>query len=75
MGNNFCKRNGKQARNEEGVDEEVLDAVARIRTESVFKVVLQKSTPPQIRPLILYYHQYKEQVDGFVWELIFAKGL
>ena len=25
-----------------------------------------KSTPPQIRQLILYYYQYQEQVDGFV---------
>ena len=30
-------------------------------TESVFKVVLQMSTPPQIRQLILHYYQYKEK--------------
>jgi len=29
-------------------------------TESVYKVVLQKSIPAQIRQLILYYYQYKE---------------
>ena len=29
-------------------------------TESVFKVVLQKSTPPQIRQFILYISKYKE---------------
>ena len=27
-------------------------------TQSVFKVVLQMSTPPQIRQLILYYHYH-----------------
>jgi len=40
-------------------------------TQSVFKFVLQKSTPPQIRQLILYYHY----VDEFEWELTFAKRL
>ena len=29
-------------------------------TQSVFKLVLQMSTPPQIRPYILYYYLYKE---------------
>ena len=51
-------------------------AVARIHlyfTESVCKVVLQKSIPRQIRQLILYYYQYRELVDGFVRELTFAK--
>ena len=32
----------------------------------VCKVVSQKSTPPQIRQLILYYCQYEEWVDGGV---------
>ena len=45
------------------------------RTESVYKVVLKKSTPPQIRQLILYYYKYEELVNGFVWELTFAKRL
>ena len=44
-------------------------------TQSVFTVVLQKSTSPQIRQPILYCYQYKDQVDGFVWELTFAKRL
>ena len=35
------------------------------------KVALQKSTPPQIRRLILHYYLYKEQVDGFVRALTF----
>ena len=30
------------------------------------RVVLQKSAPPQICQLILYYYEYMEQVDGFV---------
>ena len=38
-------------------------------TESVYKVALQKSIPPQIRQLILRYCQYREQVDGCVREL------
>jgi len=42
-------------------------------TESVLKVVLQESIPPQIRQLILYYYLYKQLVDEFVWELTFAK--
>ena len=29
-------------------------------TQSVFSVVLQKSTPPQIRQLIVYDYRYKE---------------
>ena len=41
-------------------------------TQSGLNVVFQKSTPPQIRQLILYYYQYKEQVGIFVWELTFA---
>ena len=44
-------------------------------TESVYKVVLQKSTPPQIRQLILYYYKHTEYVDGFEWELTFVKRL
>ena len=36
----FANGTGKQARNEEGVDEEVLDAVARIRHD------VQVQTPP-----------------------------
>ena len=31
--------------------------------QSIFRVVLQMSTPPQIRQLILYYHYYKEKFD------------
>ena len=44
-------------------------------THGVYTVVLQKSSPPQIRQLILYYHRYKEYVDGFVWGLTFAKQI
>ena len=36
---------------------------------------LQKSIPPQIRQLVIYYYLYEEQVDGFVRELTFAKRL
>ena len=31
-------------------------------TESVYKVILQKSISAQIRQRILYYYQYKNQV-------------
>ena len=44
-------------------------------TQNVYNVVLQKSTPPQIRQLILYCYEYNEDVDGFVEELNFAKRL
>ena len=36
-------------------------------------ISLRNSTPPQIRQRILHYHSYKEQVDGFVWELTFEE--
>jgi len=42
-------------------------------TESVYKVVLQKSIPEQIRQLILYISNNKGYVYGFVQELTFAK--
>ena len=35
-----------------------------VLTQGVFKVVLQKSTAPQICQLILHCYLYKEQVDG-----------
>ena len=41
--------------------------------QSLFRVDLQKSAPPQIRQLVVYYYQYNELVDEFVWELSFAK--
>jgi len=44
-------------------------------TESVYKVVSQKSIPTQIRQLIFYISNSKEYVDGFVRELTFAKRL
>ena len=44
-------------------------------SKSVFKIILQKSIPPQIRQLNLDDYVYKEQVDGFVRELTFAKRL
>ena len=44
-------------------------------TESVYKIVSQKSIPPQIRQLFLYISNNKGQVDGFVGELTFAKRL
>ena len=40
--------------------------------ETVDKVVLQKSIPPQIRHLILDYYKYEELVAGFVWNLSFT---
>ena len=43
-------------------------------TQSVLKVVLQMSTPPEIRQLIFYHYQYQEQ-DKFLWELTFATRL
>ena len=42
-------------------------------TQNIFKFAFEKSTPPQIRQLILYYYSYKEQADRFVRELTFAK--
>ena len=57
----------------EGVDQSEDDGVAArllslqdYPTESVYEVVLQKSTPPRIRQLILYCYYHAEQVDGFV---------
>jgi len=44
-------------------------------TPSVFKVVLRKPIPTQIRQLVLYISNSKEYVDGFVRELTFAKRL
>ena len=41
-------------------------------TESVTKVVVQKSTPAQIRQLILHICNNEGKVDGFVRELTFA---
>ena len=43
--------------------------------QSVFKVVLQKSTPPQIHQIILRYYQHEELADGIVRESIFAERL
>ena len=45
----------------------------KIRVDQMNVVVLQMSIPAQIRPLILCYHLYKEQVDGFVREITSAK--
>ena len=45
------------------------------RTESVYKVVLQKSIPTQIRQLILYVSNNEGYVDEFVRELAFAERL
>jgi len=44
-------------------------------TQSVCTVVLQKSTPPRIRQLFLYYCLYEKEGDGFACELTFAKRL
>ena len=44
-------------------------------TESFFQVVLQKSTPLQIRQLILYHFLLKKYADGFVWIFFSAKRL
>ena len=54
-----------RCRGESGWDSQEEKAVASFRptvcTHSVSKVVLQKSTPPQIRQLILpYYYQSKD---------------
>ena len=40
-------------------------------TQSVFKFVLQKSIPTQIRQLILYIRNSEEYVDDLVGELTF----
>ena len=42
-------------------------------TESVYKLVLRKSIPAQIRQLILHISNNKGLVHGFVRELTFAK--
>jgi len=44
-------------------------------TESVHKIVLQKSISTQIRQLIFCISNNEGQVDGFVGELILAKRL
>ena len=41
--------------------------------ESVYKVVVQKSIPAQIRQLILYMSNNKERVEKFVGEIDFRK--
>ena len=41
-------------------------------THNVFKVVLQKSIPTQIRQLFIHIINSKGYVDGFVGELTFA---
>ena len=40
-------------------------------TQSVFKIVVQKSIIPQICQLIVDYYLYKSLVDGFVQKLTF----
>ena len=52
-----------------------LDPCRSYLTESVYKVVLQSSIPAQIRQLVLCFYLNKEQVDGFVREIAFAKRL
>ena len=47
----------------------------RDRTEDVFKVILQKSIPTQIRQLILYICNSEGKVDGLVGELTSAQQL
>jgi hypothetical protein len=42
-------------------------------TESVYKIVLQKSTPVQIRQFISYVCDNEGRVDEFVRRMIFAK--
>ena len=42
---------------------------------SVENVVLQKSTATQVRLPIFYYFFNDAYVDGFVWDLTFAKRL
>jgi len=42
-------------------------------TQSIFKIVLQKSLPTQIRHLILYTSNSTGYVDGFVGDLTSAK--
>ena len=44
-------------------------------TETVYKVVLRKSIPAQIRQFILYISHDKGLVDEFVRELTVAKQL
>ena len=39
--------------------------------QSVFRVVLLKSAPPQIRRIFVYYYWSKYKVDGFVGDLTF----
>ena len=44
-------------------------------TARVYKVVMQKSAPAQIRQLVLHISNDKGYVDGFAWELTFATRL
>ena len=56
-------------------DQQAPDGRGVYLTQSVFKVVLQKSTPPQTCQLILYHYVHKEQGNSFVSGLTFAKRL
>ena len=49
--------------------------VKQFITESVYKVVLKKSIPAQIRQLIRYHYEYEEYVDRCVRELTCARRL
>ena len=51
------------------------DQVQPYITQSVLKVVLQKSIPTQNRQLIFNISNSKGQDDGFVWELTSAERL
>ena len=42
-------------------------------TQSVYKLVLQKSIPAQIRQLFLHLSNYNGRFDGFTLELTLAK--
>ena len=44
-------------------------------TERVHELVLPKSIPARIRQLILYNHYHEEEIDKFVRELTFERGL
>ena len=44
-------------------------------TETVYKIILQKSGPTQIRRLLLYISNSRGSIDGFVGELTSTKRL
>ena len=52
----LCPRSASADRNVSGVGAEDVQALGVYLTESVYNIILQKSSPAQIRRLILYHY-------------------